>query len=132
MMTKPEMYRRLATAKHADFMRALKLVRGGGGSVWLESPVTVKQGNAAHAWEQRFPGQDPHPALFADALPYRKPTQPVAVAADEFAEIVSALDEVRAEISRLNKAAGETVFNPAATQLVDTARIYARRYVVQS
>lgn len=29
--------------------------------------------------------------------------------------IMDCLAEVRAEISRLNKAAGETVFNPAAT-----------------
>lgn len=35
------------------------------------------------------------------------------------AEQLAALAEVRAEITRLNKAAGETVFNPAATQLLE-------------
>ncbi len=30
--------------------------------------------------------------------------------------MIEALEEVRAEISRINKAAGETVFNPAATE----------------
>lgn len=36
-------------------------------------------------------------------------------------EIYDALREVRAEISRINEAAGETVFNPSATQLTDAA-----------
>ena len=37
------------------------------------------------------------------------------------AEMLEALLEVRHEISRLNQTAGETVFNPAATMLVDAA-----------
>jgi len=36
-------------------------------------------------------------------------------------EIYDALREARAEISRLNEAAGEAVFNPAATSLVDSS-----------
>jgi len=36
-------------------------------------------------------------------------------------EIYDALREARAEINRLNEAAGETVFNPAATSLVDSS-----------
>lgn len=35
--------------------------------------------------------------------------------------MLAALREVRPEISRLNRAAGETVFNPAATDMVDAA-----------
>lgn len=31
---------------------------------------------------------------------------------------LAALREVRAEISRINAAAGETIFNPAATELL--------------
>lgn len=34
-------------------------------------------------------------------------------------EIADALAEVRMEISRINRAAGETIFNPAATQALD-------------
>jgi len=37
------------------------------------------------------------------------------------AELIAALEEVRWEISRINRAAGETVFNPTATQLLDRA-----------
>lgn len=35
--------------------------------------------------------------------------------------IRDALAEARHEITRLNRAAGETVFNPAATQAIDAA-----------
>tara|TARA_R100000458_G_C8252381_1_gene229055 strand:+ start:1190 stop:1402 length:213 start_codon:yes stop_codon:yes gene_type:complete len=41
-------------------------------------------------------------------------------------ELLEALLEARHEISRLNKAAGETVFNPAATELADAAIAKAR------
>ena len=34
-------------------------------------------------------------------------------------EIIESLRDVRSEISRLNSAAGETVFNPTATALLD-------------
>lgn len=34
-----------------------------------------------------------------------------------------ALSEVRREISRLNRAAGETVFNPAATQALEALQL---------
>lgn len=34
-------------------------------------------------------------------------------------ELLAALAEVRAEISRLNRAAGQTVFNPAATSALE-------------
>lgn len=36
-----------------------------------------------------------------------------------FDDAVAALRETRPEISRVNKAAGETIFNPAATQMID-------------
>jgi flagellar biosynthesis regulator FlbT len=36
-------------------------------------------------------------------------------------EIYKALRKARAEISRLNEASGEKVFNPAATNLVDSS-----------
>ena len=36
-------------------------------------------------------------------------------------EIYEALRKARAEISRLNKASGKKVFNPAATNLVDSS-----------
>lgn len=35
--------------------------------------------------------------------------------------ILSELQEVRTEISRVNQAAGHTVFNPAATQALESA-----------
>jgi len=38
---------------------------------------------------------------------------------DQKAEILSTLNEVRFEIARLNRAFGETVFNPAVTALVE-------------
>lgn len=41
--------------------------------------------------------------------------------ADLIAEMLEALIEARHEISRLNQITGETVFNPAATMLVDAA-----------
>jgi DNA repair ATPase RecN len=41
-------------------------------------------------------------------------------------DLLEALDEVRHEISRLNRAAGETVFNPAATEQVEEAIAKAR------
>ena len=34
-------------------------------------------------------------------------------------QIVEMLSEARIEISRINRAAGETVFNPTATKLLD-------------
>lgn len=41
--------------------------------------------------------------------------------ADAGEDMLAALVECRAEISRINAAAGETRFNPAATTLVDAA-----------
>ncbi len=41
-------------------------------------------------------------------------------------ELVAALEEARAAITAVNRGAGETVFNPAATQLVDAALKLAR------
>jgi hypothetical protein len=35
--------------------------------------------------------------------------------------VALALKEVRGEITRVNNTAGSTIFNPAATQLLDTA-----------
>lgn len=40
---------------------------------------------------------------------------------DDLAQAREALREARAEITRINKAAGKTIFNPAATQLIDAA-----------
>ncbi len=45
----------------------------------------------------------------------------VRVCGQQMAATRETLAEVRAEISRLNAAAGETVFNPAITQMVDAA-----------
>ncbi len=39
----------------------------------------------------------------------------------QLVEVLSTIREVRFEISRLNRAARETVFNPAITQLVEQA-----------
>ena len=44
-------------------------------------------------------------------------------------EILSTLNEVRFEIARLNRAFGETVFNPAVTQLVEAAQSALRESV---
>ena len=41
-------------------------------------------------------------------------------------EMLEALEEARLEISRLNRAAGETRFNPTATQMADAAIAKAR------
>jgi hypothetical protein len=41
-------------------------------------------------------------------------------------DLLAALEECRAEITRINRAAGETVFNPAVTQMVDAALAKAR------
>lgn len=45
----------------------------------------------------------------------------IVTACNSFEAMISALGECRAEISRINSAAGETVFNPAVTQLINSA-----------
>ena len=42
-----------------------------------------------------------------------------------------ALVEVRVEITRINKAAGETVFNPAATQALETVMTFMERDAIR-
>lgn len=57
-MTRPELFRRMSTVPHADFVRALRMVREGYGAhgITLESTLDLKQANAAFDWVQRYGG----------------------------------------------------------------------------
>ena len=59
------------------------------------------------------------------------PTEPVT--SRDLAEILSGIiDEVRPEITRVNDAAGETIFNPTATMMVEEGQKLLSRYLEES
>jgi hypothetical protein len=63
MITRPELARRMSEVPHADFVRALRMVREGYSAhgITLESPLTLKQANAAFDWVSRYGGILPNP-----------------------------------------------------------------------
>lgn len=76
--------------------------------------ISVWPNGMEHGHEETFFGLTFN-AVLKRVIDYAENYEPPR---DELAEMRAALQEVSVEISRINAAAGETVFNPAVSELV--------------